>query len=86
MGLGSRVATCAIALATLQPCPHVRVSLQYAVLRKKVHEVHKRYLASEVRADVLAWLGCQQRSWSASEFYEIELSSTWWNWLWKKYT
>ena len=54
MGLGSVVVACARALAMLQPCPHVRVSLQHAVLRKKMHEVCMRYPASDVYADVLA--------------------------------
>ena len=53
MGLGSRVVAQTRALATLQSCPHVRVSLQHAVLRKKTHKVCTRYLASDVHADVL---------------------------------
>ena len=55
------------------------------VLRKKMHEVHTRYLASDVQADILAWLVAQQRSYSASEFQEVELSSTQWNWIRKWY-
>ena len=38
-----------------------------------MHEVHTRYLASDIHADVLAWLGVQQRSYSASEFHTVEL-------------
>ena len=54
MGLRSRVLTHARVLAILQPYPHVRVSLQHMMLRKKVHKVHMRYLASEIHADILA--------------------------------
>ena len=38
-----------------------------------MHEVCTRYLASDVQADVLAWLGIQQRNYSASEFHIVEL-------------
>ena len=38
-----------------------------------MHEVHMRYLASDVHADVFAWLGLQQQSSSASEFHAVEL-------------
>ena len=57
-------------------CHMLRVILQHMVLRKKMHEVRTRYLASDVHADILAYLGNQQRNWSASEFYAVELSST----------
>ena len=50
-----------------------RVILQHMVLRKKLHEVHTRYLAIDLHADILAWLGIQQRSYSASEFHTVEL-------------
>ena len=53
------------------------------VLRKEMHELHMRYLANDVQVDILALLRCQQRSCSASEFYKVELGSTWWNWIWK---
>ena len=53
MGLRSRVVTYIKALAILQPYPHIIVSLQYAVLGKKMHEVCMRYLVSDVHADVL---------------------------------
>ena len=32
-----------------------------------------RYLAIDVHADILVWLGVQQRSYSASEFHTVEL-------------
>ena len=54
VGLGSRVVICVRALAMLQPCLHARVSLQHMVLRKKMHEVYMRYLASDIHADILA--------------------------------
>ena len=38
----------------------LRVILQHEVLRKKMHKVHTRYLASEIHTDILAWLGLQQ--------------------------
>ena len=38
-----------------------------------MHNVHARYLASNIHADVLARLGVQQRSYSASEFHAVEL-------------
>ena len=41
------------ALAMLQSCPHVRVCLQNVVLRKKIYEERKRYLASDVQAEIL---------------------------------
>ena len=66
-------------LAILQSCSYVRVSLWYAVLRKKMHKLHTRYLASHVQADILAELGYQQKICSASELYEVGLSSTQWN-------
>ena len=75
VGPRSGFVTYAIDLATLQSCPHVRVSLQHVVLRKKMHEVCMRYLASDIHADVLAWLGLQQRSGSASEFHAVELDT-----------
>ena len=43
------------------------------VLGKKTHKVCMRYLASDIHADILAWLGVQQRSYSASEIYAVEL-------------
>ena len=51
--LGSRVVRFARALATLQPYPHARVSLQHMVLRKKMYEIRIRYLASDVHAHLL---------------------------------
>ena len=54
LGIGSVI--CSRALAMLQSFPHVRISLQYAVLRKKTHKVRTRYLASDVLVDVLVWL------------------------------
>ena len=69
------VVTC----ATLQTCLYIIFSFQHAVLRKKMHEVHMRYLANDIHADVLAWLRVQQRACSASEFYKVEQSSIWWN-------
>ena len=53
VGLRSGSVTYPRALAMLQSCPHVRVSLQHMVLRKKMHKVHMRYLASDVQADLL---------------------------------
>ena len=53
VGLGSGFVICAKALATLQSCPHVKMSLQHVVLGKKMHKVHTRYLASDVHADIL---------------------------------
>ena len=50
----SRSIICARALAVLQSYPHVRVSLQHAVLRKKMHEVHTKYPAGDVQIDLLA--------------------------------
>ena len=38
-----------------------------------MHKVHKRYLASDIHTDALAWLGVQQRSCIASEFHAVEL-------------
>ena len=86
LNFGSGYVICARDLATLQLCPHIRVSLQHMVLRKKMHEVYTRYLARDLQADVLAQLGCQQTSCSASEFYKVELSSMWWIWIQKRYT
>ena len=86
VGLESGFIICARALTIVQSCPHVRVSLQHVFLKKKMHEVHTRYLTSDVQADVLAHLGHQQRSCSTSEIYEVELSFMQWNWIWKKYT
>ena len=51
----------------------LRVILQHVVLRKKSHKVWTRYMASNIHADILAWLGFQQRSYSASEFPWVEL-------------
>ena len=38
-----------------------------------MHEFHMRFLESDIPADVLAWLGLQLRSCSASEFHAVEL-------------
>ena len=38
-----------------------------------VHKLHTRYLASDIQANILVWLGLQQRSCSASEFHAVEL-------------
>ena len=51
-----------------------------------MYKLHTRYLASDVQTDVLMQLGCQQRSCSASEFYKVELSSTWLNQISERYT
>ena len=39
-----------------------------------MYKVCTRYLVSDVHADVLAYLGVQQRSYSASEFHAVELN------------
>ena len=54
LGPGSGFITCARALEILKSCPHIRVSFQHAVLRKKMLEVCERYLASDVQTDILA--------------------------------
>ena len=36
-----------------------------------------RYLASDVHADILAWLEIQQRCYSASVFQAVELVRKW---------
>ena len=79
MGPRSRAVIYARDFATIKSCPHVGMSLQNIVQRKKTHEVHTRYLASDVQADILAWLGYQQRIYSVSKFYKVELSSMQWN-------
>ena len=38
-----------------------------------MHKVRTKYLASDVQADILIQLGCQQRSYSASEFHPVEM-------------
>ena len=48
VGPGSRAIICARDLAILQSYPHVRVSLQHIMLRKKMHKVCTRYLKSNV--------------------------------------
>ena len=53
MGPRSRSFICARALAILQSDPNIRMSLQHMVLRKKMHELCTRYLASDVLADIL---------------------------------
>ena len=70
VGLGSRVE---LKYNVTTIAHMLRVILQYAVLRKKIYEVPMRYLASDIHADILAWLGLQQRSGSASEFHTVEL-------------
>ena len=47
------------ALIALQLYPHDIVSHQHAVLRKKTYEVCTRYLASDIHAKILGWLGVQ---------------------------
>ena len=86
VGPESGSVTYARALAMLQSCPYVKVSLHHAVLRKKTYKVCLRCLASDVQLDILVQLGHLQRSFSASEFYEVELSSAWSNWIQKSYT
>ena len=46
--------TCTRDLTILQSCPHIRVSLQYMFINKKTHELHMRYLESDVQADIFA--------------------------------
>ena len=41
-------------LAILQSCPHIRVSFQHMVLKKKTHKLHIMYLSNDVQAYVLA--------------------------------
>ena len=53
VGPGNGAVTYARDLVALQLCPHVRVSLQHTVLRKKKYELRTSYLASYVQADVL---------------------------------
>ena len=43
------------------------------MLRKKTHKLHTSYLASDIQADVFAWLGVQHRSCGVSKFYKVEL-------------
>ena len=54
MGPGNGAVICTRNLGILQSCPHVRVSIQYAVLRKKTHELHIKYLTSDIQANILA--------------------------------
>ena len=49
MGTKSTAITYARDLTKLQSYPHIRMSLQHMMLRKKMHKLCMRYMASDVK-------------------------------------